>query len=87
MTEMPRIKTRESSDDRFCRIYHERLTGRMSYRGLTIEDIAEILGCTVQTARKKIHHIPLLTIAEIQALNAKLDFGLAVVDRMEGDSK
>lgn len=87
MTKMPRVKVRESADDRFCRIYHERLVGRMSYRGLTIEDIAEILGCTVQTARKKIHHIPLLTIAEIQALNAKLDFGLAVVDRMEGEIK
>ena len=59
----------------------------MSYRGTTIDDIAEILNCTVQTARRKIRNIPSMTIAEIQALNSVFDFDLAVVDRMEGVRK
>lgn len=84
MTKMPRVKVRESTEDRFCRVYHERLTGRMSYREATIEDVAEILGVTVQTARRKIRHIPSMTVAEMQALNEAFDLDLAVVDRMEG---
>ena len=80
---MPRLRTNESTEDRFCRIYHERLTGRMSYRGTTIDDIAEILNCTVQTARRKIRNIPTLTVAEMQALNRAFDLDVAVVDRME----